>query len=357
MVEVDIWNNQLEEAEAHAAYQAVLDRCVSDGRIVKQMEEKISELLEIPYTVATPSGSSALLLALMAAGVQPGDEVIVPDITFIATANAAKVLGATVVIADTEENVPVIAEESVMKLITEKTRAVIPVHINGHVACTEKLRAKLNARGIYVIDDACQAFMSGKKGNYAGNSADIACYSMGISKMAASGQGGFVTTHNEELYRRMRKIKTQGLESVCVRKNYEMLGFNFKMSDVLAAIGLIQLGKVRDKMEHIWEVYNLYWKELNSIEGISFIPRKENELPWMTYILCENRTEYKIRAEERGIVVREIGDCLHRAPYLEARDEYRHSGKFEKQILVLPSGPNQPLENIRKVCRVLKEGR
>ena len=76
MVEVDIWNNQLEEAEAHAAYQAVLDRCVSDGRIVKQMEEKISELLEIPYTVATPSGSSALLLALMAAGVQPGDEVI-----------------------------------------------------------------------------------------------------------------------------------------------------------------------------------------------------------------------------------------------------------------------------------------
>lgn len=206
-MEVDIWNNQLEEEEARAAYQAVMDRCVSDGKIVKQMEEKNAELLEIPYVVAMPNGSSTLLLALMAAGIQPGYEVIVPDITFIATANAAKVLGAVVVIADTEEYAPIIAEENVLKLVTARTKAVIPVHINGYMACTERLRAKLNARGIYVIDDACQAFMSGSKGNYAGNGADIACYSMGISKMAASGQGGFVTTNSEELYRRMKKLK------------------------------------------------------------------------------------------------------------------------------------------------------
>lgn len=142
-----------------------------------------------------------------------------------------------------------------------------------------------------------------------------------------------------------------------MRKNYEMLGLNFKMSDVLAAIGLVQLEKVKDKMAHIWEVYNLYWQELNKVEGISFIPRKDKELPWMTYILCENRNKYMIHMKEKGIVVREIGDCLHRAPYLETRDEYYHSVKFEQQILVLPSGPNQPLENVRKVCQALKEER
>ena len=356
-MEIDIWNNQLNKEEANAAFQAVMDRCVSDGRIVKQLEEKIGRALGIPYVIAVPSGSMALLLSLIAIGVKPGDEVIVPDITFIATANAAKVLGAKVVVADTEENVPVIGEGSIMPLINEKTKAIIPVHINGHIACTQSLKKKLYGTGIFIIDDACQAFMSGSEGSYAGNYADIACYSMGISKMAASGQGGFVTTRNEGLYRRMKKIKTQGLESVCDRKDYKMLGFNFKMSDVLAAIGVVQLGKVNDKMAHMWDIYHLYYRELASVEGIRFIPRREDELPWMTYVLCEERDIALQKMKDKGIVGREIGECLHRASYLEARGVYPHSTKFEKQILVLPSGPDQPLENIRKVCEVLKGGR
>ncbi len=357
MTKVEIWNNQFGEEEARAAYQAVMDRCVSDGKIVRQMEDKIAELLNVPYVIAVPNGTASLLLALMAAGIGPGDEVIVPDITFIATANAAKALGARVVVADTEEQVPVIDEESVMRLITEKTKAVIPVHVNGHIAGTKKLREKLREKGIVVIDDACQAFLSGSKGDYAGNSADIACYSMGITKMAASGQGGFVTTKNEELYRRMKKMKTQGLDSVCVRKNYEIPGLNFKMSDILASIGIVQLSKIKDKIEHMWDIYHQYYQELRGISGIEFIPRQQNELPWMTYILCEDRNEVKDYLEQNGISVREIGDCLHRAAYLEARDSYRHSGKFEQQILVLPSGPDQPMENIIKVCSTLKKGR
>ncbi len=356
MIEIDIWENKLEEAEAHAAYQAVMDRCVSDGRIVKAMEEKIGELREVPYVIATPNGTSALLLALMAAGVGPGDEVIVPDITFIATANAAKILGATVVVADTMEHVPVISEESVMRLLTEKTKVVLPVHINGHIACTKQLRENMHQREILVIDDACQAFLSGRKGDYAGSHADIACYSMGISKTAASGQGGFVTTSNEKLYRLMKKLKTQGLDSLFVRENYTVAGFNFKMSDILAAIGLVQLEKIDKKINHLWEVYHQYQEGLKGAEGISFIPRKEYELPWMTYILCENRDAAKLYLEKRGVVARDIGECLHRAAYLEARDEYAHSEKFERQILALPSGPDQPLEHVQKVCQYLREG-
>ena len=357
MIEVEIWNNQLGEEEARAAYQAVVERCVSDGRIVKQMETKIAELLDIPFVIAAPNGTASILLALMAAGICPGDEVIVPDITFIATANAAKALGAVVVVADTEKDVPVISEESVMRLITDRTRAVIPVHINGHIACTKKLSAKLHEKGIFIIDDACQAFMSGSPGDYAGNNADMACYSTGITKMVASGQGGFVTTRNESLYLKMKKLKTQGLDSVFVRKDYKVAGLNLKMSDILASIALIQLDKIKSKMEHMWEIYNQYVQELNEVDGIQFIPRQENELPWMTYIMCKNRSEIKRIMEENGLVVREIGDCLHRASYLEARDKYKHSGKFEEQILALPSGPDQPMENVLKVCKILKEGR
>lgn len=354
MTEIELWNNQFGEEEAEAAYQAVMNRCVSDGRIVKQLEEKISELLNIPYVIAVPNGTSALMLALMGIGIKPGDEVIVPDITFIATANAAKVLGATVVIADTQKDVPVISEESVMQLITGKTKAIISVHINGHIACTEKLKLNLSRKGIFVIDDACQAFMSGNVGNYAGNSADIACYSMGITKTAACGQGGFITTHSEKLYRNMRKIKTQGLDSIFECENYTSVGFNFKISDILAAIGVVQLGKIQKKLEHMWEVYNIYQRELKDVQYIKFIPRRENELPWMTYILCEDRNKIRKYLEENKIAVRKIGDCLHRAPYLEARGSYVNSEKFEKQILSLPSGPDQPIENVLKICSILK---
>lgn len=356
MIDVEIWNNQLKEEEARAAYNAVMDRCVSDGKIVKQMEEKIAELLGMPYVIAVPNGTASLVLALMGIGIKPGDEVIVPDITFIATANAAKALGAVVIVADTQKDVPVISEENVLRLVTEKTKAVIPVHINGHIACTKGLKEKLNKKGIFVIDDACQAFMSGNAGDYAGNSADIACYSLGITKMAASGQGGFLTTKNEELYHQMKKIKTQGLDSVFVRKDYQTVGLNFKMSDILAAIGLVQLGKIKEKMEHLWAIYNQYFQELNNISGFAFIPRQTYELPWMTYILCENRDTVKLQMEKNGIVVRELGDCLHRASYLEPRDSYINSEKFEKQILALPGGPDQLYENITKVCNVLKKG-
>ena len=355
MARINIWNNRLGEQEAQAAYHAIIERCVSDGKIVSEMEDKVKQLLNVPYVIATPNGSSALLLALMAIGIAPGDEVIVPDVTFIATANAPKVLGATVVVADTEEAVPVIEEESVMQLITERTKAVIPVHVNGHIACTKSLKAKLHQKGIFVIDDACQAFMSGNKDDYAGNNADIACYSMGISKTVASGQGGFVTTHDEALFRFMKKIKTQGLKNLCERSAYRTVGFNFKMSDILAAVGLVQLGKIEDKVSHLWEINQLYRKELENVNEIKFIPRKKNELPWMTYILCKHRNQIKRKLEERDIEVREIGDCLHRATYLEARGNYIHSGQFEDHILVLPGGPDQTFENIIEVCKIIKE--
>lgn len=170
---IECWNNEITEKEARVVYEAILNRNISEGKIVAELEVKLKNLLEIPYVLATPNGTSALALAFMAAGVKPGDEVIVPDITFIATANAAKFLGANVVVADTMSDKPLINYENVMRLITEKTKVVVPVDISGRRACTKKLKEALKERKIMVVEDACQAFLSGGQGNYIGKDADI----------------------------------------------------------------------------------------------------------------------------------------------------------------------------------------
>lgn len=354
---VELWNNQIGNDEIESVVKAIKDKHISEGKIVTEFEKKLTEILETPYAMVTPNGTSALTLALMGAGIQPGDEVIVPDITFIATANAAKILGANVIISDTEKSRPLIDYNSVLKLITKNTKAIVPVHLNGRRACTKELKEAVKATGIVIIDDACQAFMSGTSESLMGNDADIACYSFGITKTVATGQGGLVTTKNKSLFEKMKRIKLQGVDSIFECTNYIRNGFNFKMTDILAAIGIVQLNKIEEKKEQEWKIWNTYKENLKDIESINFIPRKKDELPWMTEILCENRDKVREILKENGIDSRPIGRGLHEAKFLDGKREYKNSKEIIEKFLYLPSGPNREIEDIKKVIKILKENR
>ena len=162
---INTWNISLGEEEAKAAYESILNRNLSEGIKVKELEDKLASYLGRKYVICVPNGSSAVLLAMMGIGIQPGDEVIVPDFTFIATGHAPKLLGAEVVLADTMRERPLMDMNKVLDLITPKTKAVIPVHLNGRRADTKWLKEKLKGSGIYVIDDSCQATASGVCGD------------------------------------------------------------------------------------------------------------------------------------------------------------------------------------------------
>ena len=159
------WNIELDEKEAQAVYSSIMTRHLSEGEYVAELEKEIATFLGRKHVICTPSGTCALLLAMMGIGIKPGDEVIVPDLTFIATAHAPKLLGAKVVLADTREDLPLIDTKCALDLITSKTKAIIPVHLNGRRADTKELRSALAGTGIHVIDDACQAFGSGSPEN------------------------------------------------------------------------------------------------------------------------------------------------------------------------------------------------
>lgn len=351
---INTWNILLDEREAQAAYDSIMERNLSEGVKVKELEKRLAEFLGRKYVICVPNGSSAVLLAMMGIGIQPGDEVIIPDFTFIATGHAPKLLGANVVLADTREDVPLLDIDRALQLITPKTKAIVSVHLNGRRADTKILKEKLKGTGIYVIDDSCQAFASGTIGNYAGCDADIACYSLAVTKIMTTAQGGFVATDDDELYSRMKKLKMQGMDNIFESNVYQLAGFNLKYTDILASIGLVQLDKIQDKIESSKRNYEMYASELKEIEEFNMIPTKNNEVVYTPDILCKNSNKVRKYLENNDVQVRPAGACLHNANYFEKRTSYNNAEYFENHLLYMPGGPNQPIENINTTIRLLK---
>lgn len=354
-MKINTWNISLGEEEARAAYESIMNRNLSEGIIVKELEEKLARFLGRKYAICVPNGSSSLLLSLMGIGIKPGDEVIIPDFTFIATGHAAKLLGAKVILCDVKKDRPLIDIDCALNLITPKTKAIIPVHLNGRIADTKKLKEKLNGTGIYVIDDSCQATASGGNGNFAGCYSDISCHSFAVTKIMTTAQGGFVTTDDEELFKRMKKLKMQGMDNIFESNLYQMAGFNLKYTDILASIGLVQLSKIEQKIDASRKNYRLYRNGLEGVGEIDFINTKENEVVYTPDIMCNDSREIRTYLEKNDIQVRPAGACLHKADYFESVMDYTNADYFEKHMLYMPGGPDQPEENIKEVIELLKK--
>lgn len=352
---INTWNISLGEEEAKAAYDSIMSRHLSEGVKVKELEEKLASFLGRKYAICVPNGSSAVLLAMMGIGIQPGDEVIIPDFTFIATGHAPKLLGAKVILADTEKDRPLLDIDAALNLITSKTKAIVPVHLNGRRADTKRLREELKGTGIHVIDDSCQATASGEKGNFAGCDSEISCHSFAVTKIMTTAQGGFVTTDDEDLYKRMKRLKMQGMDNIFESDRYLLAGFNLKYTDILASIGLIQLSKIEKKIEASKQNYQLYVDGLKDRHDIHMIPTQAGEVVYTPDIMCDDSDKVRSYLEGKDVQVRPAGACLHHADYFERRMEYTNADKFQRKLLYLPGGPDQPQENIEMVISYLKE--
>lgn len=351
---IQVWCNYFMDKELDNFRKAVLDKNIMEGPVLYQFQKLMEQILGVRHAIGTSSGSAALALALMGAGVQPGDEVIVPDLTFIATANAACLLGAKVIVAETQKGSTLLDFGKIEKYVTDKTKAIITVDLNGRISCSKELKERYSKKGICIIDDACQALMSGDKYGKAGTQSDIGCFSFGITKTVSTGMGGLVVTDRDDLYERMRIMKIQGMESVFESDSYICPGFNFKLPDILAAIGLGQLERIDKKMQHMIEIDEMYRDGLSNAEGISFLEKKENEFHWMTDILCDDRDKVRAALEKNNIISRPLGAPLHTAPFLQSDGYYHSAAQIQKRILYLPSGPDQDLKNVEYVIQTLR---
>lgn len=241
-----------------AVKEALESNWISGGHYVDTFENELASTLRTRNAITVSNGTTALYLALLAAGVKSGDEVIVPDFTFVAPANMALACGLKLVCADVCPNTFLIDHKKLESLITKRTKVIIVVHLYGNVADMDEILKISRKYNLYVIEDTAEAMFSKYKGQYAGTLGDIGTFSFQATKTITTGEGGCVVTNNSDLAERMRTLRDHGM-SKSKRYWHTMVGHNFRLSNLLAALGYSQLRRFKEtinKREKIHRTYN-----------------------------------------------------------------------------------------------------
>ena len=353
---IPYWRTTFNNGEAEAIAQAIAQEHVSQGPVVAEFERQLADYLGVPYVIATTSGSTALLMSLWAAGIGPGDEVIVPNRTWIATAHAPFLLGAKVKLVDVEDGRPIIDAGVIEDAITERTRAIIPVHLCGRSADMRTINEIARRHKLTVIEDAAQALGSRNADGFLGTQSDMGYFSFSVAKIISTGQGGFIATRNEEIYRKLVAMRTQGVGDI-VNAKWDQPGFNFRFTDILAAVGIVQLGLLPDRIEKVKKIYRVYAEGLADLPSINLIPinLEGGEIPVYIEVLCERREELIKFLAGQNIQCRPFYPDLNYAHYFNNSGRYPNSEPFGKMGVYLPAGPEQSADNIERVISEIHE--
>ena len=270
----------LGEEEAEAAAEAVRSGWVAQGPRVAEFERAFAARVGAAHGVAVSSGTTALHLGLVVLGVGPGDDVVVPSLSFIATANVARYVGATPVFADIDPVTGNLTPETIEAALTANTRAVILVHQGGVPADLEPIRQLCRARNLGLLEDAACAAGARYRGRPVGAGAQVAAWSFHPRKLLTTGEGGMVTTDDAEWAARMRRLREHGMNVSAADRHastkpvleaYLETGFNYRMTDIQAAVGLVQLGKLSATVAERRELAERYQRELAGVPGLSTV--------------------------------------------------------------------------------------
>ncbi|MER5635978.1 DegT/DnrJ/EryC1/StrS family aminotransferase [Kitasatospora sp. NPDC002227] len=318
----------LGEEEAQAAAEAVRSGWVAQGPRVAEFERAFAEHLGAPHAVAVSSCTTALHLALIGAGVGPGDEVVVPSLSFIATANAVAYLGATPVFADVDPASGNLTAQTVQPLLTARTKAVLAVDQGGVPVDLDALRAL----GVPVVEDAACAAGALYRGRPAGATAELAAYSFHPRKLLTTGEGGMITCQDGELAARLRRLREHGMSvsaadrhaaggGAAVVETYDEIGYNYRMTDIQAAIGLVQLRKLPEMVARRRQLADRYRELLGGLAERMVTDPEHGQGNYQSCWLllpegAPDRTDVLARLAEAGVSARRGIMAAHlEAPY------------------------------------------
>lgn len=264
-IKVPIAKPIIGEEEIKNVVEVLKSGMIAQGPKVAEFEKQFAEWVGAKYGIATNSGTSSLHVALLSCGIGKGDEVITTPFTFIATGNSIVYTGATPVFADIDLKTYNINPESIESLITEKTKAIMPVQLYGQSAEMDKIRKIAKDYDLLVIEDAAQAHGAKFHDEKVGSMGDMACFSFYPTKNMTTSEGGMITTDNEELAEKAKMFRAHGAS---VRYNHDEIGYNFRMTDISAAIGLAQLKTIDEFNKKRIENANYLNEGLKDVEGI-----------------------------------------------------------------------------------------
>lgn len=347
------------EKEQEYLQKALASSWISGGAYVDLFEKKFAELNQAKYCVSTSNGTTALHLALIAAGVGPGDEVIVPAFTFVAPGNMVIAVGAKPVFVDIDPKTWCMDPAAVSSAITSKTKAILPVHIYGNVAAADDIRGICDQHDLILIEDTAEAALSRRMGKCAGTFGHMGTFSFHATKTITMGEGGAVLTYSDELHEKMRIIRDHGMNK-SKRYWHEVVGYNFRLTNLQAAVGCAQLERVETMCAMRRSRYEKYRAGLNRLKGVQLQEFQRNVDPvvWALGIQLDpkhfkgNRDWVIESLGKAGIETRPGFYPFHMMPIYQA-PKAPISDEIAARMLCLPFYQDLKDEDIDRVCAEL----
>lgn len=358
---IPIYEPSLGDLEAELVLEAVQSGWISShGKYVGAFEEQFAAFCGVKHGISTSNGTTALHLALHALGIGAGDEVIVPSLTFIATANAVHYTGARPVFADVDPVTWTLRADEVERLIGPQTKAILPVHLYGHMAPMQEINALADAHGLLVVEDAAEAHGAAIGTRRAGAWGTVAAFSFFGNKIITTGEGGMLTTDDDALAARCRQLRDHGMPPER-RYWHDEVGFNYRMTNLQAAVGVAQMTRIDAFIRRKRAIADLYRRELTGVPGIT----RPVESPgttnvyWMMAVLVEESFPLTrdalipaLRAE--GIDSRPFFHPLDTLPPYFDPSPRPVAVSLGKRGLNLPSSPRLSDEQVLHICRVVR---
>ncbi|GHV42916.1 GDP-perosamine synthase [Spirochaetia bacterium] len=327
----------------------------SKGKYVTEFEQKFAQYISMNHAASVTNGTVAIHLALMALGVGPGDEVIVPTLTYIASVNAIRYTGATPVFADSDKEYWQLDPKGIKLLITPQTKAIMPVHLYGGACDMPAIMEIAKEYNLFVIEDCAEAIGTKCGNRMVGSFGDIAAYSFFGNKTITTGEGGMVLTNDETLYNRCLHLKGQGLAKY---RQYwhDIIGYNYRMTNICAAIGLAQLENIESVIVKKRQIAIWYWEYLKGNNHVQTHGEREGTFHtyWMCSILVDNpedRDLLRDYLDGAGIETRPLFYPVHTMPmYSEKYRRFNNAEWLGWRGINLPSYPELTEELVKNIC-------
>lgn len=351
--------NQMEPWYDEKEINAVTEYVKSGGWITehkktRELEKAICDYTGAKFCSMLPNGTLTLFSALAVLEIGQGDEVIVPDFTMIATANVVKLVGAKPVFVDIDRKSLCLDFEKTRQAITQNTKAIILVSMNGRCPQIEEFIALSKAINIFLIEDAAQSFGSKFKGKYFGTFGVFGSFSFSMPKIITMGQGGALITDDEELYRKLQKFKDFGKQASGA-DNYETLGYNLKITDLQSVFGLEQMKKIPWRVDRKKEIFNLYENLLKDTKEVEFIETSNETAPWFIDILVPDPDDLGEFLKRNNIGTRKFYPTIHNLPFYNVQGNFENSKYVSEHGLWLPSSSKLSDNQINYVCSKIKK--
>ena len=369
---IPLFDLNFDAVEEKAVIETLRSKWISTGPKTQEFEDKFADMLGINYALATSNCTAALHLAMILAGVKKDDEVICPSLTFVATANAIKYVGAKPVFCDIKSYEDLtIDPDKLIKLINSQTKAIMVMHYAGFPCDMDRIMAIAKEKKLKVIEDACHGPLSEYNNKKLGTIGDIGCFSFFSNKNMSTGEGGMLVTDNENIYNKVKLLRSHGMTTLSYERSkghgtsYDVvdLGYNYRMDDIRASIGLVQLKKLKkdlDKRSFIREQFIEELKGVNKIH-IPFLKHKSFVSNYIfPIILKDSDSEFRDRMRkilaEKGIETSIHYSAIHQfSIYNHEKVLLPVTEYVSENAITLPMHGNLNTKDVKYICNSIKE--